>query len=466
MSAWQIWKRLLWKELREGWLPLLIIIVAPAVLFSAARAVYEYSPSRTMLNSVAAFGPPLIVAFWAASKSGGRGGAKAFAAAHLPSTPLADWLSAFAAPALVSGFTGALYGRWSSQTAGGAFVPLCELLGAIYFASIFMLCRFLSRAFSMWPAVAAGAIWTFWNGSIFVAVAYAPEMVRSDFVGLIKESIASMRNLALLVLAASAVGSLAFGVFLSRQTLPRRRIVSLSSALIAALAVGVPFAVTYYAFMAGRSPSGSSSAIYTLDGSIAITTGSAAKGRLPDVLAAFVDKRLGLNRTRSFSDTTRAIGLRDRRYVYLVSQKPDEDRIHILVWDAQTDRIREAMSFYAGVGAMRGPVSDATYDLSGDDKVAHSRIDAVGAVSPDGKHALIYCDSPQGDGLDLWLASLRDKTGKLIIANTHFARGPVVWTSARAIVSGEGPAMDIHLKTATAKPLPAPAKKEAGLWED
>ena len=101
MNRSQVWKRLLWKEVREGWLPVTVGLLAPTVLFPLAFIYASWSWQRGMLLTVVVFGVHLLVILWAATKADRNRHGGDFQLGHLPVKPTVEWAASFAVPAVV-----------------------------------------------------------------------------------------------------------------------------------------------------------------------------------------------------------------------------------------------------------------------------------------------------------------------------------------------------------------------------
>lgn len=453
MNALAVWKRLLWKEMREGWLMLAIAAGTPMVIFSLAAALGSFSASRQTLDALAGLGTPVLVVLWAARKGGEKKKAEGLLELHMPAEPVSAWALSVAAPAIAAGLLGAWYGMWATLGMHWQYAAQFSLMGLAFFATIFVLCHLLSRALSKWVSTALGTLLCLYIGSVFMVVASTSVFAGPDDANMLRQILGTLRHIAWQALAGASVGSFVFFVLARNKSLLFRRVGSLALTFI--IAVVLPLVANAGH---GRVSTGSISSIYTSDGSIEVKTQTDVHpGK---VRAVYTDKRGPFTVAHLFSDTCRLIGINDKARVYLVFQAPEQTRIHVLLWDARRDSVSEIASFDALRGALATPIRPKTY-YEGEDKLVTSSLESTGSVSRDGHYALVYTVSRRGNEYDLWLVNLQRGWGRLIGANMVYPRGPVVWSNGRATMTGTGPTIIVDLHNCGASQLRVPQKAEA-----
>jgi len=106
-----MWKRLIWREYREGRAALIIALVIPALMLRPA-AFYETHGLRQAFGLAGMLGANLVILFWAVSRGDSGRRSAGFELAHLPASPLSALTASFILPSLASALAGAAYGYW------------------------------------------------------------------------------------------------------------------------------------------------------------------------------------------------------------------------------------------------------------------------------------------------------------------------------------------------------------------
>lgn len=444
------WKRLLWKEFREGWLVAVVLFVVPVVL-----ACFTGSPYGEVLVVLATMGMVVVVVAWAAVKAGGENTAREFAPTHLPLRGVREWIPAFLAPCVITTLAGVWLGVWYAKASGRPAIWESAALWASALAGLFALGYLLSRTFSLWLSIAVGVVLGIVLSGVIPAT--LDQINNPSMRQWQAEQYAHFRPFAralALSAAAPALGSLALALLPRR--LPRRT----TKAVALGLAVAIIAAANLGSVIGAISRSRHTTEWQTIwepytsvDGSVRVVlAGPAGPSGKPGagsresrirllwsrVLLRCNDFRSGVSLSREFRSNVTVIGVGGGG-VILAQQLPGEGSIRILRWDVRANTVRQAALAPAGKNAL-----------------LRGRYFFPSSVSPDGRYAFVGVRSLTGSGGDLWLVNLR--SGRSVVAypgrdGYQFNTQEVDWRGDRAVLSGQGEGMYVDLKHGRGVPI-------------
>ncbi|MDO8586029.1 MAG: hypothetical protein Q7T82_03220 [Armatimonadota bacterium] len=444
MSAWQIWKRLLWKELREGWLALMVANLLPAVLFPAAALCPRDSDHREYLVFLVAIGPLLVVALYAGRKAEGKGRTNELAVV-LPGKRAATWVTSLIIPLAFTALAGIVYGAlnnvlifhdiFNSRGPETAYKLLYSRLSlnivlgwSLVFAACFSACYLLSSAVSIWAALAGGVIGAVCGVGLLNGMTGSADGPMNSFLDLTRD-MSGFLNYGLAIVAACAIGSLIFMLLANRSSLRVRQMTSMG--VTAGLILMV---VTPKLFVSLRHSSDETWRNYpsersSPDGSLTVSMSDGHKARRGEIWLSCRDYRRGMSFEKAFRPPVRVLFAKDVEHVYLAHRLEDRHSFQVFMWNAAEDRVSSA----ATVRRSSGPPNDPWEPES--------------SLSPDGHYLLALFGSGLGIGWDLWLIDLRMGKGKMIAANSLYQLNDVIWTRKSAVFCWQGKLLTIDLRS-------------------
>jgi len=422
MGAGTVWKRLFWKEFREGYTKILMAILAPAILFPAANRCYEHSDSRSVLLLLCAIGVHLTIVIWAANKGDrGRHGSD-FAAAHLPIKPVAEWIVSFAVPASAIFAVGAWYGVWAHGVLSGA-APFA-LAGALDLTISFALCYFVSAALWKWAAIFIGVAHTAGGSLIDV---WTQQLVTDA------DALAMMIRVAI----GAAAGSLLFAALPSRKSVAFKQAASLALMFVIVfvpLVKGLDFSWLPRSEDRGRSYSES---WHSEDGTIHVEPVRFDKP-MGTLTLELDNDRSNRSVERSFKTACWVVKVLDGSQVYIAQQRPGSRRIRILKWDTRADTV-DQLAYFRTV-----------------EKAFTEGGNYFASVEPKGRYILMSLKSLIGNGSDLWVVNLRNGRNRIVMpCLSTFEPRRVIWPKGRAIAVGDK-VISVDLRTMRAGYLRIP----------
>ncbi|MBI2843515.1 MAG: hypothetical protein HYX78_08955 [Armatimonadetes bacterium] len=388
MAGASIWKRLLWKEFREGWQVVLFTVVAPAVLFSVAGRIPSYLRDYSILWGIitvilkfsGAAGVHLMIALWAAAKGGSRRSGNQVAG-HLPVSPTAEWSVSVLLPVLALGILGLWFGLFASRVVPGIYTPGKMILaGALDLAATYAICYFIALIVSTWAAVLFG-LFRMVGGTLLSVLTLRP-MLEPDAVRFVagitlggvvaaflffalsqKRSLGFRQGFSLLVMIIFAFGPALFGVDIESM---------------------IPDKFEYKIWGGSvMSPDG----LLTVEWVLAKTA--------PEKVSFKALNRLtNMTRTRSFESETCLLGASDRRTVYLAQQRPAESSVRVLRWDVQTGDMKAVSVLNARPGVI---------------------LQQGSRLSPNSRYTVLILRSVVGNGLDVWVVDLQTGGNGVVI---------------------------------------------------
>jgi len=426
MDAFQVWKRLLWKEYREGRLVVLLAAAAPFVLFSLPT----HHPPSAMFVVPGAVGVHLAIAFWGAGRGGGKRTGSEFAWTHLPTNPAVEWLASMVVPTIVIAAVGAWYGLMAEQDASGSasgfgYGMSFPLAGMLDLATTFTICYLISMVISNWAAYIFGVFRLV--GGTLISVWDLNLIDTPDAVWTV------MRTL-----AAAILGAFIYVVLLRKRSTAMRQGVSLAVVVLitfAPLIPEIPIRQAVSGWISGRQASDILSS-YTLqsdDGSVNIhATKPYMQGKAYLVMR---DYRLGITRKRRFP-VCWVFKVQPDGRAYMAHA--ENSGVQIIEWNGIKDQVRTVVTmpvrgrFFGGIG----------WQCS---------------VSPDGRYmALILKSMLHDDAADLWVLDLCNKSSKLVLpsvttpgaGDSDSAHPKLAWPKGEvAVWTYSSGALAVNLKT-------------------
>ena len=423
-----IWKRLLWKESREGRWVVALAILAPPICFPLGGRYQFDSWERALFVLPAAAGVHLAIALWAAGRGGSKKAGSEFAWTHLPVNPVAEWMASLVVPVITTGLLGLWFGYWASSGAIYSEKEWMAPAGALDLATTYLVCYLISAVVSSWAAVLFGAFRVV-AGTLISPWNMMP-ILTSDAVGFVARTAVG-----------AAAGSFLFVLLSQKRSLAFRQGTSLVLMLVIIFAPAAAD-LNIRSLLPKEASLASSGGYVRSQGGASYVVGRRAKETVNVVRFRSEDIRSQRELRHDFKEVTRALGLTDDGRAYLAQQVSRGDKIHILEWDTRTDRVTTRAEM---------PV--------GGDALANLRIHEV---SPDGKYLLISLGSLIGNAEDLWLVNLETGTSTVVIAcgsflitteRTAIWPSQVAWLKDRAIMSGPERAEVLDFRTLTVRPL-------------
>lgn len=424
MDGLGIWKRLLWKEIRESWGVVVMMLALPYVMFTLAdRSSMGYTEYTDLLRATGSLGTYILLVLWAVGK-GDRGRAgNQFSLSHLPVKPTRFWWTSFVVPALISALLGAWFGKCSTVLTSwndGRGVAA----GALEFVSMYSFCYYLSTAISKWLAILIGVTHVVSGGSLISTWNLDVIWIRQ----------------AMLFVTAVAVGafvaSYLFAWLANRKTLQVRQAISLGVMVVIAL---LPFAEgidTRGSVLDRKEPPSDthfiecSSRFYSVKGG--------APGRI--VVRSFSTKIAVVHK---MPHPAVAVDVTDEGKVYLVQQKKDSKMIEVLLWDSRSDRTERLAAIPAGRKALA--------EYSG------------ASLDPKRRYILMFVGDLIGRGNDAWLVDLKKGNGQIIVpcvqdfrleTGNDLCGYDAVWTNHNLYLSNlSAPLIKVDLRTMKAEPF-------------
>jgi hypothetical protein len=418
MSGLVVWKRLLWKEMREGWLILAAMFVLP-VLFSKA-------PDTTvggLLRLSAWWFDQALVIIWASGKATRSKGGMEFTEGRLPTKPMIDWICSFLIPLIAVAAAGAWLAR---MTAPEPFDSTFFRLMALDLAATFAICYLLSAITSYWMAVAIGMARVA-TGGLILMTSY---MTTWNAVSVVAR-----------IGAGCAAGTLVFLVLARRKPLQERQAFALVAALLVALLPYVGHFDSREVFWWRESKPAEGILGWWFQDDRSKTDMHTGRSYRRGVYTVDVIGRnqLEYREARSLFDNqfvrrvhhgfSGDVGIIDATGAacHFAEQPFKSDRVRIIRWDVRSNRTRTLGSARLGSEAL-------------------SRF-GIASISPDERYVLMMSASTMGIGMDLWLLDLSKGNAVVVLDNSAFAMDAVHWYRDKALLYGSGRPVIIDLNT-------------------
>lgn len=445
MSPWsKPWQRLHWKLWREAraWLPL--VFGLPPIAFTLGWFIHDYRTvlPHLLIKDAVMIGVGGVLLMIAVVRATHDWKPRDMQTNNLPVPPAALWVVSFLVPfalcLVVAGWTAA----WSllpQRLQMGVVPQWAPLYFWLVVASWGMAvggCYLLTSLFSGWVGAKFGALVLFWVQAVTVSarMPFDPQPLNhidADYV-----------VFPALLAAGTIAGTALFHLPRQRQSLPRRRTVALSAALlpmVLAVAISMSHSTRTFTWPGGRH------AIVSRDGALAVWQDTMLIGKDEEDSSCelvFSDRRKGFQRKQPFPLNSIPIGFRDSLPVVTTAQG---SKVQVAVWDPYADPPQAQL---AAVLTMPRP-------LIGLPRETHAGV-ISGSVSPDGHYALVLTvrrsEIPQ---YDLWLADLVSRHAKIVIPKVYLSGvKEAQWSETHAYVPSFGEYWAIRLQSAEAHQVP------------
>lgn len=408
MSNLTMWKRLLWKELRTGWLIGLFLLVLPIVLLVAEQFgdnVFEiFAPVITVAIAMTFIG----------IRDGSAKSVQNHFDTHLPIHPAVQWAIEYVIPLVVAGFIGLWSGFLISLYAYNIDFLNYAIAWMVFFAALFAASHFISSVSYTWLALSMVSLWL---GSFIVALP-TDNGFADDTVGM-----KTMTQYNAIILAGAFVGTFLHHVMLRRMLYKRRRLISVGvSVLVIALLVMMNVAVTGNSISGNEASSDTDDIWVSPDHSYIVDL----KRKPGGVELKITNQYEGKIINKTLKDQSWLLGATDRRMVYLAQQEMGRNEVKIVTWDSTRDTLQQLATVPAGKNAF----TSARRPL----KIIPPPYLERGFISPYARYALLILKSQAGGGFDLWLVDLKSKQSDILIANRFFPSYDVIWTDRKAVI--------------------------------
>ncbi len=394
-----LWKRLLWREYREGRAAVLLALVLPALMFYLGHdsGMEKWQGAFRFVGALSAH---LLVLFWAISRGDSQRGHGDFAFVHLPIRPVRGLTASFIVPALASAVIGAAYGALISLDAGSVIAGTLDVMTTFVFGYYF------AAIASRWLAVLVGVVSIIWAKLIPIT------------------SLTPTRDLdATIITISCAIGAglglYVFSILIGRKPLAYRQLAALG--VMAVFGLG-PALVRFDPGIfrptqsAGTRPSGYPTSLVGYSDQHVLVSFAWA-GKSEDILVEF--QHVNSRRPEaavSMSGSLKVIDVLHNRYVYIVQQHKGSSTIQIIEWDtAEADPAQSTT-----------PVARFTARPEAIPDDYHPRYDSV---SRDRAYALVVLEPIARHGYDLWVVYL--KTGRAAVVSPATSRLGLSWLSGR-----------------------------------
>jgi len=404
--TYRLWGRLLWKEWREGRPILAVGVALPLLTLPMSKREGMTGFDYSVMGLVG-----ILLVLWAADRARRIGMDRGQVRQALPIPAPARWIFMHLVPLLVPALIGVAVGVMMIAWHPESVAFKATLMAAIfYLLSTFLLVTALTPSLSMIPAVIAGILWLFVGLDLVRWENVTPQFMK--------------------VILLSLVASLLWEAFSRAGWVWTGRAVVIVLLLTAFV---TPDAVR--SLLPHRDPSQPPSysidSISTEDHLISVEFSSPES--LGRSMLSYNDRRDNFEHGREFPYFTRPLGFIAEDRVLLGRQAPDKRDIHLSVWNARTDEVREE----GGLMAMKGLLAAA----------------GSSELSPDGHYLLLvkpkkelYPNSPQFWG-NLWMADLKRGRAVPVMANVlllAWENPPAAWTLDRLYLSGYGIQVDLR----------------------
>lgn len=449
MNALAVWKRLLWKEFREGWLPMLAAVVVPLMLFPAASMFPRLSSVRNYLILVVEIIPLLAVALYATKKADLMD-RRASMATALPVESRLNWLVSFLIPTAVMAAVGAMYGAMSlvpalrelhgwmfrgtasdAQTAMffTVFVARAMCAWGLLFAGCFASCYLLSSATSSWAGMAVGVAWVIYGVGVVSMTSSVGGQNVAQWLWDTQRTMGELITHNAALLSAAVLGCALFAALANRALMRKRQILSFGAALAMLLGVESPAIIAEVRHSREAGTGWSYSGPYTSSTDGAFVVNAARNSQTPGE-AGIVCNDLRTERTiTKVFKTPIVIVCAKGPDVYLARPAGHGRGCEILIWNTRTNVVEPAAAISL----------DATNRFG------------FACASPDGRYLLIDFASKLGMGRDLWIVDIDKHRGRMIWPNSYYRMDDVAWSSDRLYVPAEDQYVRIDLTSMKAR---------------
>lgn len=410
MGTWHLWHRLLWKEARESWPVLLLILALPLALFvllcHPGTVYYSLMPPMEVGAALIS----ILVSLWAVDRVHGKALVHRKARTQLPVPALTRWLATYLLPLLIPLLGGIALGVlcveyrvWSSSLPHGINVTVQQdwksayqgapgylLATTLFMLANFVLCTTLATVLSAIPAIMAGVAWL--------------------FLGLDSAQPERGNPLFLCAIGGALLGSLAWELCARRQRYLPGRILSLL------LLAGITTLPVLLVLLVSHSRQSTLPPNYNSGGFITTDFTTTLRPHYDERHHVILADMIEYNSLREHVTTKHQFEgnilplllVADQHEAYLAQQHPHESAIHLLAWDVHRNAVHEVMQFPAQRDALQlicGFATSAGYGNA--------------AASPDGRYLLFVTVSDSAHGRDIWVLDLPHQRAGMVLANVN-----------------------------------------------
>lgn len=420
--------RLLWKELREGWLVVMIAAIAPPLIFKVASQ--QGPETKQVLQFMVSICSLASIVIWAVLKGERLRNEEKLPLAHLPANVILERMVSLGLPLIISAFAGAWFGRtFAVYAARGpvehyavAAAAMFALWGALAFAA----CCLISATISSWASIAVGIAW------IIVGMGMRESIPSIRYIGqgpwdyMIRSCVTSIACLAL------------FLVLSHKRRL--RFAWAPPLVLLAAIMLGPLVVELIHSSQEHRAHYVTS--LISSDGAVQAGQIIYSQGRS----TLLYTNRMTMNTVRkSFDGMTIPIAVDNRGFAYLV-QCTKRRNLHVISWDGRNSRR------IADIPGRR--------DLL---EWSYSRW-RFSSISPDRRYVLFSTGSQLGRGSDLWVVDVSAREAWIVVPNQLDVVERASWLGNRVALSGRSPRIqiaDLHTRKTSVLRIPGATEVEA-----
>lgn len=454
MDRRDVWKRLLWKEVREDRWPLGIALVSMTALYALASAYPTYGSSVGQLLAILASGSVhLALAIWGATRGDSGRSVKEFEFTHLPTSPMLNWGVAIGIPTLASAVLGLWYGFMAQEaTSREGLIPL-PLIGALDLALTYAVCYFMASLVSLWAGILIGMAQLM--GGTLIPV-WQSEMPTDAYTLIFAGR----------TLAAGLTGALILAMLRRTASPAAQKGAALGAAVLILygpmIVQGLPELLHSTPRVVEPEPRFSASTYQSPDGAVVV----AADLNVPRAeleagrtgIMVVDNARNIIGRTVFLHQDIEIIGaLRDGR-AFLAQQRPGSRTVSIIEWDYVHNRTSTRARLTTGTKAL----TDRSEGYGGVFLAFHGMEHGLYAreISPDGRYVILGLGALIGSTADIWVMDLergRSKVALLAIPEVV----STVWKSDHVLLGTENGAFRINLRTFECARFRIPDMREA-----
>lgn len=424
--------RLLWKEFREGWLVVLVSVVAP--VFSLRILTSESIPDtqRSIVFVIGMMVTPVVVMLWAIRKGGQRRQEGKAPLVHLPVHCLIDWSVSILLPLAISVLIGFWVGGHLPSDGPHALKPEIHQTGVrlamLYVPAAFVGCYVISAAISAWAGLLAGFAWTIFG------LAWMPRFWQINGSQSASQSLTDF-------LSRTALGAaLCLALFLLLSHKKRVRVGRFASMILLAAIIFVPIIRDLINPTGSAYPQYWDAKAYSSDRSLLMRQQRPTVRGKVDTDIEMTNYASGWSSTRTFKGYACPIAFDSTGCGYVAQQDPKSRWVRVFAWNRS--EIKEIARIPARAGAVRYRAATESW----------------GSVSPDRRYMAFAIGSRMGLGVDMWVVNLRNGDSWIVLPNTYGPDMHVSWQTNRLVLPGRDEIRAVNLRTKVTGKLRIPGE--------